>query len=815
MEGMMLTIGHCHLRNVCNTRYVIDFLPRVSNVKVWKVRLEAYEEVNKLFQNSSSDNDECFGRFLKSPDLLRKMVMDNNVVAQEAGISAICSFLEFGGSNACTKTRSQIISAIAEKGLGSTRPGTKQKSINALLWYIELDVPDPVIESLLPALSAKLPKLVAGVVAALNEIYSNFGCKVCPPKLVLDVIPQLFAHADKNVRAETTILSITLRSYMGTAFDTIIFEKLKPIQQKDLAKAFEKIEGTPTPKRFLRSHQVQIAETKTGLEDVSMIDAQEVSSDQLDAFDLIDPVEVLSKIPSDFKSRIESSKWKDRVEVLEEVLTEFKYPKLKNDDYMDLIRVLSKCLKDANIQVVTLASKIIEKLGSGLQQDFHRYVSILISPLLERTKEKKQSVLDAISAALDVCFKFSSISELLEPTLQYMSHKTPQIKIESSRYLIRCLKQTETIPKKQEIDSIMQVSLRLMSDSLAPVRDLACEITATLVKIAGERQLRSYLEGIDSRKTKKIDEYSSSCEVKTIGTKQKSGGAYLQKVSAPATFDRNGLLDSAMPAGQSLSATPNMSKTSEPSLTSRKLASTSTTIPSKRGPSSPLKSSTATGKMNLTSRTLKPTNSQSLNRAQCTTPSLNSSERELFESLKAEKLEWNQKRKEIQSQLDTKTEEIARLNKKLDDQQARLTEATMAVKSKDIQLSRLQSDLDQSESKIRELQYQLQQALSEKVAVKEEPNDNFNFSLQKLETLDSKSDLNRRISDLSIHNGMEKENYFGSNTGGTTSTRSKFSSGLYDVDSNDDSWRKAAEVTNQLKARIEMMKSKSRTFNQL
>ncbi|KAG7855403.1 hypothetical protein KL939_004578 [Ogataea angusta] len=743
------------------------------------------------------------------------MVVDSNVVAQEAGINAICSFLEFGGSNACTKTRSQVISAIAEKGLASTRAGTKQKSISALLWYIELDAPDPVIESLLPALSAKLPKLVAGVVAALNEIYSTFGCKVCSPKLVLDVIPQLFAHADKNVRAETTNLSVTLRSYMGKVFDTIIFEKLKPIQQKDLAKAFDKIEGTPTPKRFLRSHQAQIAESKTGSEDISMTDAQENSGDQLDAFDLIDPVDVLSKIPSDFKSRVESPKWKDRVEVLEEVLNEFRHPKLKNDDYMDLIRILSKCLKDANIQVVTLASKVIERLGSGIQQDFHRYVMILISPLLERTKEKKQSVLDAISAALDVCFKFSTLNELLEPTLQYMCHKTPQIKIESSKFLIRCLKQTDTIPKKQELDSIMQISLRLMSDSLAPVRDLACEITATLMKIVGERQLRPYLEGIDSRKTKKIDEYLSSCEVKAVGTKQNSEGASLQRAAVPAISHRSGLLDSAMPAGQGRSVTPNSSKVSEPSLTARKLASTSTTIPSKRGPSSPLKSSAATGKMNLTSRTLKPASSQSLSRAQYTTPSLNSSERELLDSLKAEKLEWVQRRKEFQSQLDTKTEEIARLNKKLDDQQVRLTEATMAVKSKDIQLSRLQSDLNQSESKIRELQYQLQQALSEKFTVKEEPDDNFKNSLQQREKLDSRSDLNRRISDLSIHNGLEKENYFGSNAGGTTSTRSKFSSGLYDVDSNDDSWRKAAEVTNQLKARIEMMKSKSRTFNQL
>ena len=46
---------------------------------------------------------------------------------------------------------------------------------------------------------------------------------------------------------------------------------------------------------------------------------QEEAQD-FDPLEFVDPVEVLSKFPSDFESRISSSLWKDRKAVLEEVV---------------------------------------------------------------------------------------------------------------------------------------------------------------------------------------------------------------------------------------------------------------------------------------------------------------------------------------------------------------------------------------------------------------------------------------------------------------------------------------------------------------
>lgn len=55
------------------------------------------------FTKSASETDACFRPFLDNPGIYKKIVTDSNVVAQEAGISSLVAFLEFGGSEACLR----------------------------------------------------------------------------------------------------------------------------------------------------------------------------------------------------------------------------------------------------------------------------------------------------------------------------------------------------------------------------------------------------------------------------------------------------------------------------------------------------------------------------------------------------------------------------------------------------------------------------------------------------------------------------------------------------------------------------------------
>ena len=60
--------------------------------------------------------------------------------------------------------------------------------------------------------------------------------------------------------------------------------------------------------------------------------------------------------------------------------------------------------KDANVIVVALAAKCIGQLATGLRKKFTQYSSMIITPLLEKFKEKKTNVVTALREAVDAVF---------------------------------------------------------------------------------------------------------------------------------------------------------------------------------------------------------------------------------------------------------------------------------------------------------------------------------------------------------------------------------------------------------------------------
>src|SRR4051812_31700835 len=139
------------------------------------------------------------------------------------------------------RTRQITIATIAEKGLPSTRPVAKQKALEALMLYIETDKSDPVIEELLPVLGNKQPKVIAATLDALTQIYHAYGCKIIEPKPVLKLLPKVYGHADKNVRAKAQELTVELYRWLKEAMKPLFWADLKPVQQQDLDKLFEKV----------------------------------------------------------------------------------------------------------------------------------------------------------------------------------------------------------------------------------------------------------------------------------------------------------------------------------------------------------------------------------------------------------------------------------------------------------------------------------------------------------------------------------------------------------------------------------------------
>lgn len=482
------------------------------------MRKQVYEDAAKQFERTPDERDPTFRPFLQDPGLWKGAVADSNVAAQQEGVAALCAFLKFGGREACLRTRGVTIASIVEKGLPSTRAAIKTSAIEALLLYIELDVSDPVVEDMLPSLSAKQPKTIAATLAALTTIYHTYGCKVVDPKPALKALPKVFGHADKNVRAEATKLAVEFYRWLREAMKPMFWGDLKPTQQTELEAQFEeikKVNEAPKQERLLRSQQAaQAKAVALGIsEDLDDGGADDEPA-EVDAFDLAEPQDVLRNVPGDFNEKLASSKWKERKEAVEALYAILNVPRIKDGDFHEINRGLAKCMKDANIAVVTQAAQCIEVLAKGLRKPYGKYRTTVMQPILERLKEKKQSVADALGAALDQVFLATDLTECLEDITTFLSHKNPQVKEGTMRFLIRCLCATRNVPSKQEIATIVESAKKLLSESSEGLRSGGAQMLGTVMKIIGERAMNPHIEGLDEIRKTKVKEFFDTAEVK-------------------------------------------------------------------------------------------------------------------------------------------------------------------------------------------------------------------------------------------------------------------------------------------------------------
>lgn len=342
------------------------------------------------------------------------------------------------------------------------------------------------------------------------------------PKPTLKALPKVFGHADKNVRAEAQNLAVELYRWLREAIKPLFWADLKPVQQGDLEKLFENVkqEAPPKQERFTRAQQDAMATASAtpgggdGGDEQGGEEFAEEEAEEVDVFDLAEPVDVMPKIPKDLHDQLGSSKWKDRKEALDALYTAINVPRIKDGPYDEIVRALAKCMKDANVAVVTVAANCVDLLAKGLRNGFMKYRSTIMSPMLERLKEKKQSVADALGQALDAVFSSTELSDCLEEILEFLKHKNPQVKQETLKFLIRCLRTTRTVPSKPDIKAIADAGTKAMTESTEALRSGGAEILGTLMKILGERAMNPYLDGLDEIRKTKIKEYFETAEVK-------------------------------------------------------------------------------------------------------------------------------------------------------------------------------------------------------------------------------------------------------------------------------------------------------------
>ena len=124
-------------------------------------------------------------------------------------------------------------------------------------------------------------------------------------------------------------------------------------------------------------------------------------------------VNIVTKLPANLQASLASSKWKDRKEALDELLALLnRTPRIQDAPELgELAKSLARCVhKDANINCVMAAANCLEGLAKGMMGTFSKFRESIVPPMLERMKERKVTVTDAIGAALDAVFSTVSNS---------------------------------------------------------------------------------------------------------------------------------------------------------------------------------------------------------------------------------------------------------------------------------------------------------------------------------------------------------------------------------------------------------------------
>ncbi|XP_043656970.1 protein mini spindles isoform X4 [Drosophila teissieri] len=506
--------------------------------KLWKARVDGYEEAAKIFREL---DDEKSPEWSKFAGLIKKMVVDSNALAQEKGLEAALIFVE--NSGLAGRTVGDVMTGIVQKCIAAPKTKTKELSVQVALMYVEIEKQDAVVEELVKGMEAKNPKIVSACVAATTLALREFGHKVIGVKPLIKKLAPLMSDRDKAVRDEGKQLAVEIYRWIGAAMKAQI-STLPQVTLKELEDEFDKLKGERVePSRYLKSQQEKQAKIAdaAATEDAYNEEDGEAGVEEIDPMDLLDPVDILSKMPKDFYDKLEEKKWtlrKESLEVLEKLLTD--HPKLENGEYGTLVSALKKVItKDSNVVLVAMAGKCLALLAKGLAKRFSNYASACVPSLLEKFKEKKPNVVTALREAIDAVYASTSLEAQQESIVESLANKNPSVKSETALFLARALTRTQPTALNKKLLKLLTTSLvKTLNEPDPTVRDSSAEALGTLMKLMGDKAVTPLLADVDPLKMAKIKECHDKAEIKikVAGPKKEArpASAPTAKAAAPA-----------------------------------------------------------------------------------------------------------------------------------------------------------------------------------------------------------------------------------------------------------------------------------------
>ncbi|OAY83553.1 protein MOR1 isoform X1 [Ananas comosus] len=480
--------------------------------KNWKVRNDANIDLAAVCDSITDPKDPRLREFAP---FFKKTVADSNAPVQEKALDALIAFLRAADADAGRYAK-EVCDAIVAKCL-TGRPKTVEKSQTAFLLWVELEASEVFLEAMEKAIKNKVAKAVVPAIDVMFQALSEFGAKVVPPKKVLKMLPELFDHPDQNVRASAKGVTLELCRWIGKEpVKSILFEKMRDTMKKELEAELANVTGTAKPTRKIRSEQDKEPEQDAAPETAGTGASEESVADappEIDEYDLVDPVDILTPLEkSGFWEGVKATKWSERRDAVAELTKLASTKKIAAGDFTEVCRTLKKLATDINLAVSVEAIQAIGNLARGLRNHFAASSRFLLPVLLEKLKEKKPTLIDALTQTLQAIHKSGclTLADVIEDVRLAVRNKVPLVRSLTLNWVTFCIETSNKATVLKLHKDYVPICMECLNDGTPEVRDAAFAALAAIAKMVGMKPLERSIEKLDDVRKKKLSDMIGS-----------------------------------------------------------------------------------------------------------------------------------------------------------------------------------------------------------------------------------------------------------------------------------------------------------------
>uniref|UniRef100_A0A914ZKU7 TOG domain-containing protein n=3 Tax=Parascaris univalens TaxID=6257 RepID=A0A914ZKU7_PARUN len=395
--------------------------------------------------------------------------------------------------------------------------------IDAVATTVNLDT---LVEDFTSSMDKPNPNIKLQACHFIYRIMKKHSQNTAPKKLIKGVVPLIIkfsTDSDAEVRdaacgAIGSMMRLTGEKVMNTFIgslqdDKTKMKKITDARDQAVAEAAEEEAKRATSSVEVASASASDAGGGAPSTGSHVVAAPAAAEPEIDPWDMLDPVDVISKLPDSFKEGVESKKWIERRDALQTLLTLCTdNPKLDpKASYGEHVAILKKILeKDANINVCAVAARCLTAFASGLRKKFAPHAAVVTPVIFEKFKEKKPVLRDPLIDCIDAVAASTTLETMAEDIQIALEKPNPNIKIQTNLFLYRVFKKhnAQTMPKKV-LKAFAPIIVKHTGDSDPEVRDASYAALGAAMKAVGEKACMVLISDIaeDKMKMSKIKDF--------------------------------------------------------------------------------------------------------------------------------------------------------------------------------------------------------------------------------------------------------------------------------------------------------------------